>query len=478
MQNTANAITNNISLKDHWLPMMIVVVLACLWVGLSFYIEMPLLLIIPLLPIFAYFFIFKTKALWWFIIFITPLSLSLELISEVEMGLYLPTEPLLGLFLIATPFYFLFYPPSLPFIKHPITIVIIGLIIWTGITAITSSQLLVSIKSWIAQLWFILPIYFLGHHWLKASSDQKRFLRLYTLALFVVVVYTFFRLYQNGFPDKASEWLMNPFYKDHTLLGASLGITIPYILLSCTRKGISNNRRWIWIIMAVFFLLVLIFTYSRAAILSLVAAFGLYLLLALKVPFKRLGYLALVAGLILFVQKDDIVQRFAQNNAQSSDEILENIESISNITTDASNVERINRWNSAIAMWKERPFLGWGPGTYQFQYAPFQLSRDQTIISTNFGDVGNAHSEFLGSLAESGILGAILKIAWVIFVVYFGYNVCLRTKGVDRFIALSCLLGFMAYFTHGVLNNFLMSDKASIPIWAFSVIIVHLDLKH
>jgi hypothetical protein len=31
--------------------------------------------------------------------------------------------------------------------------------------------------------------------------------------------------------------------------------------------------------------------------------------------------------------------------------------------------------------------LGWGPGTYQEVYAPYQLSVDRTIITTNFGDM-------------------------------------------------------------------------------------------
>ena len=34
---------------------------------------------------------------------------------------------------------------------------------------------------------------------------------------------------------------------------------------------------------------------------------------------------------------------------------------------------------------------------------PFQDASDLTIISTNFGDGGNAHSEYLGPLSEQGI---------------------------------------------------------------------------
>ena len=62
-------------------------------------------------------------------------------------------------------------------------------------------------------------------------------------------------------------------------------------------------------------------------------------------------------------------------------------------------------------MWKERPVFGWGPGTYMFQYAPFQAAEDRTIISTNFGVQGNAHSEYFGPLSEQGVLGMLLMLA-------------------------------------------------------------------
>jgi len=51
------------------------------------------------------------------------------------------------------------------------------------------------------------------------------------------------------------------------------------------------------------------------------------------------------------------------------------------------------------------PVFGFGPGTYQFEYGPYQHSTEKTLISTNFGDRGNAHSEYIGPLAEEGLPG-------------------------------------------------------------------------
>ena len=99
--------------------------------------------------------------------------------------------------------------------------------------------------------------------------------------------------------------------------------------------------------------------------------------------------------------------------------------SVTNVSTDASNLERINRWNSAIRMFKDRPLLGHGPGTYMFLYAPYQKPSEKTIISTNAGNRGNAHSEYLGPMAESGILG-LLTLLYIIYQVVLNAVVSYR----------------------------------------------------
>ena len=79
---------------------------------------------------------------------------------------------------------------------------------------------------------------------------------------------------------------------------------------------------------------------------------------------------------------------------------------MSNITSDASNLERLTDGIVHESFYK-RPFC-WGPGTYSLVYV-FKV-QNLTIISTNFGDGGNAHSEYLGPLAEQGFLVFLLTL--------------------------------------------------------------------
>jgi O-antigen ligase len=128
-------------------------------------------------------------------------------------------------------------------------------------------------------------------------------------------------------------------------------------------------------------------------------------------------------------------------------------------------------------MFEERPFFGWGPGTYSFVYAPFQLSGEKTIISTNAGDMGNAHSEYIGPLCESGVLGTLTFLGIVFTIIWTGWHLYYKlTDKVHRGLMLSILLGMVTYFLHGALNNFLDTDKASVPFWGFAAMLVAADL--
>ena len=168
-----------------------------------------------------------------------------------------------------------------------------------------------------------------------------------------------------------------------------------------------------------------------------------------------------------------------RNTTDSDGDFTANIESMSNISTDVSNMERLNRWSCALQMFEDKPYLGFGPGTYQFLYAPYQKSSMKTIISTNFGEKGNAHSEYLGPLSEQGLIGALLEVVLVLAVMFLGYRLTYTVKDKSLRVLVICLtMGMSTYFVHGFLNNFLDTDKASVPFWGFLAMLVCIDLYH
>jgi O-antigen ligase len=261
--------------------------------------------------------------------------------------------------------------------------------------------------------------------------------------------------------------------------GAVLAMFFPIVIALLMQRNMNVLMRVLLTIGFIILTVGLVLSYTRAAWISILGAAVILGLMLLRIQLKHLLLTASLAGGILMIGWDDIVMSLQQNKQESSDDLNEHVSSISNVSSDASNLERLNRWNCAIELFKKRPIVGWGPGTYQFVYAPFQRSKDRTIISTNQGTGGNAHSEYLGPLCEQGVLGAVWTIAllYAISSLAFRLFYSLEPGDMKRLVA-AAYLGLMTYFIHGVLNNYLDTDKASIPFWGFIAILVSVDLYH
>lgn len=419
--------------------------------------------------------------LLYFIAFATPLSINLEELDIGGIGVSLPTEPLMVgltvLYLLRLAMDGSILDRSV--LKHPITQIMLFQTAWMALCAFTSSMPVVSLKALVARIWFITTMYLMLSAVFTDRTKMQRFIWSYLAGLVIVITYTLIHHAQFDFAHDPAHWVMTPFFKDHTSYGAIIAFFLPFALASLVQSGYTGWQRLL--IVVVFALLVtgLIFSYTRAAWLSLIGALGLFLVIRLRVPLWSLGAGVVVLGGLYWLNAEQITIALERNREESSDDLGEHVRSISNISSDASNLERINRWNSAVRMFMERPITGWGPGTYMFQYAPFQASEDRTIISTNFGEGGNAHSEYLGPLSEQGLPGLALMLALVVASLVIGIKLHRRMPpGSERRLVMVALLGLVTYYLHGALNNFLDTDKASVPFWAFTLILVHFDLKY
>lgn len=433
----------------------------------------------PIFALLAYLYFKSFSFILLLITFLTPISINLS-DYDAQIGLSIPTEPMMavlaGLFIFKV---FKDFEYDQNVLKHPVTISIVLYLLWMFITSITSEIPLVSFKFLIAKLWFIIPFYFLATQVFKNIRNFKLFSWMYMVPLIGVIIYTTIKHYSYNFDEKVGHWIMDPFYNDHTAYGAMIAFFIPVITGFLFDKGYNVFQRFFTFFAFLILTLGLILSYSRAAWLGIFAAFILAIILKFKIKIKYVVLSLSVLLALFFLMKNEILMKLENNKQDTSGKITEHIQSISNISTDASNLERINRWESAIRMFFDRPFFGFGPGTYQFCYAPYQFSYEKTIISTNAGNRGNAHSEYIGPLAESGFLGLITVLLIVITTSYTAIKVYNRSKNKKvKLLSLLSMLALTTYFVHGFLNNFLDTDKASVPYWGFIAMIVALDLYH
>jgi putative inorganic carbon (HCO3(-)) transporter len=337
---------------------------------------------------------------------------------------------------------------------------------------------LVSFKFLAAKLWFILSFYFFAIMVFKKGRIQIRnFIWLYSISLILVILYTVYNHSTYGFDKSVGHWVMRPFYNDHTSYGAALAMYSIAMIGLLFEEGYSRTKKMILLALGFVLVVGLFFSYSRAAWISVVGALGVLFVLKFKIKYYWIFSFAILSIGLFFVFQNEIIQKLSKNNQDSSTDFVEHVQSISNISTDASNLERLNRWDAALKLFYERPIVGWGPGSYQFVYAPFQHSKNRTIISTNAGDGGNAHSEYIGPLAETGIIGLLTFLLIIAFTLFYANITYFKTQ--DKNIKLLVMISIMAlvtYYIHGFLNNFLDTDKLSVPFWGFTAIIVTLNL--
>jgi len=436
--------------------------------------------LLPLVLFVIYLAIARIDIVYFLVVACTPISIQLlEFVPSLPVDFAIPTEPLLfGIMLL------LFYRAvqlgvvDRRIFNHPVSYAIFFSLFWIFMTSVTSTMPLVSFKFLLARIWFLSVYFFLAIIIFREQKNIRTFILCYTLPMLIVIFYSISRHLAYGLFDKeAAHGVMNPFFRDHTSYGAILAMlffAVGGLVLNKKRNLLMQVLVWgSWILVTI----ALILSYTRAAWISVILSLGVLMLVIFKIRLKYVLLIAIAGIFYLTGQRIAIIHKMEKNRQVSSASLSEHVKSISNITTDESNLERLNRWNAAFRMFRERPVFGWGPGTYMFKYAPYQRSADKTSISTDFGDMGNAHSEYIGPLVESGIPGTLSFLLICIFSLVTGFNVYYKlTDTRTKQLVLALLLGYITYLVHGTLNNFLDTDKASALFWGFTAVFVSLDL--
>ncbi len=165
------------------------------------------------------------------------------------------------------------------------------------------------------------------------------------------------------------------------ILGGYL-ITVLFLSLSLME---NNKRRVIWYLAPVLITIALILTKSLGAWLSLVSASLILFLLSYKsfkykkliIPLFTISAVSIIF-FILFTRQERLLDLSNHQN---------------------SIVQRLNYWRTAIAIIKDHPILGVGPGNFQEVFLNYK-----TGVTT---DTRYAHNIFLHQWTETGMLGFV-----------------------------------------------------------------------
>ena len=435
-----------------------------------------LLSLIPLGLLVAWLFYVRFETGLLLMALLTPFAINVALFPKMELSM--PVEPMMILFTLMFFFRVLVHKNyDLRILRHPVSLLLLASLAWWLVTSCTSRLPLVSFKYLLARIWFVVPFYFAAVQIFRNHTRIRQFFWAYAIGLGIVILIATRKTLGNFSDLQTLHRVMRPFYNDHTAYGCAIALMLPasvHFIFSHSHRG---WRRVLTLLLFAGLCVGLFFSYCRAAWISVIAAIGVYVLIRMGMKVK---WMVLLFGLgvgVFFIYQNDVLYKLGKNKQDSSYDLAGQVKSISNISTDASNLERLNRWASAMRLWKESPVLGVGPGTYQFLYASYQKSYQLSVISTNAGNLGNAHSEYIGPMTEQGLPGVLLVVA--LFLTTFATGVRVYRTAKDPAVARTALaftLSLLTYYVHGVFNNFLDTDKLSVPFWAFTAVVVALDL--
>ena len=419
-----------------------------------------------------------------------PFSIDLHLFSGSKLSF--PAE---GLVLVLF-FSFVFNLLQFPFQKWQLVkakreyALLFGALFFIGSIAVTasfSSMPSVSFKFFAVNLLFMTVG--MGYAFLLLIQQKiqlREILQAIIIGLSLLVIYVLVKTVLLGFGRAVAPALPKPFFNDHTHLAATLLLLAPLVFYLWKTEENPRTKK-LYLVANVLFVLGLIVTFSRAAWLGGIIMLVFVFVWHYNVK-KELVLAATMIGLIVLVFNRSAVESYFRINRNDSNRLEsgldEQIKSVTNVTSDVSNLERLNRWKCALRMGLEKPFFGYGPGTYQFQYIPFQRKNELTRISVKSpfyikeGKGGTAHSEYLLSFSESGWPGLISWIV-LIFSVIFSYALIIRRKPKyeSRLLSRIVFVGLIGYFILAFFNNFLNAANFALYFWFTVALLLYLALR-
>jgi putative inorganic carbon (HCO3(-)) transporter len=364
--------------------------------------------------------------------------------SVLGPSMQIPTEPLMAVLGLGLFYHFWLVRRHLKVIFQGKTLyacLISGAwIAWMALCIPGSSMPMVSLKYWVVESgqWWVFAIGLLVF-----PSWWSRLWPFWIISLSALCVYTLVHHSQYHFRWDQAILAPMPFFPDHTMFAAALTMSFPFVWF-------GPKKYWP---AGILLLLGLLSSGCRAAFLALFIAAWAWVAMEYLKGKWRIAYILLSVcfGLVLF-------QTFALQEL---------------IKKDVSSMERLNRYDCAQRMVAQRPWMGFGPGVYQFQYIPFQQAEKMTRISLNapqmernpgtYGRGGGAHSEYWQRASETGWIGLFFWLLMTLGGWLLGVRAYLRTPSPMVAGALFCMLIFLM---HSFWNNHLHDGRIAWLFWA------------
>jgi len=394
----------------------------------------------------------------------------------------LPTEPLMivlmGVFLL----YVLRNGKRLntDFLRHPITLLLLLHIGWTLVCTVNSASFFVSLKFFLAKLWYVITFYFLGGLLLKKEKDIRSLFWWVLIPLIAVILITLIRHSATGFSFKEVNFILAPFYSNHVVYACIITIFMPFVWFA--RQWYPRwSLKWWFLLGCIPFMLVAIqLSFTRAAYVGILLAVGAYFVIRLR-QIKlviAIASIVLIAGVAHVVTDNKYLDYAPEFEKTISHENFDNLLEATTKGQDVSTMERVYRWVAGFQMISERPVFGFGPGNFYFFYKTYTVTSFKTYVSDN-PEKSGIHSYYLMLFVEQGYFGGLLFLLFSFLILIKGENIYHHSPTEARrrlvMIAMLCIIIIDALL---IINDLIEADKVG-PFYFISIVmLVNADLAN
>lgn len=137
-----------------------------------------------------------------------------------------------------------------------------------------------------------------------------------------------------------------------------------------------------------------------------------------------------IVGVTALVGSEGLVQNFSQIQSETQGELPA-----------SERFSRRNIWNATIQIIKDHPLFGVGLGAFQFAYTRYDQSSGAQRVE-------QSHNDYLQVLADAGLIGGAIMLAFVILLFARGFSAAGTHDRRKRAIVLGALTGCFAIAIH------------------------------
>ena len=136
-----------------------------------------------------------------------------------------------------------------------------------------------------------------------------------------------------------------------------------------------------------------------------------------------------------------------------------------NFSEDESSIQRIEFYNTAIDLIKQKPLFGFGLGSWKYESLSYSSLKNERILVPYY-----THNDFLQIFVEMGILGFVIYLS---FFIKIGFEIFKKFK-LDSFYFYSGIV-LVVFFGNTMLNFPVHRSQEIIPFMIFSALILSIS---